>query len=69
MKIWSRVCFVVPSLNEECSAGVDCQGEEREEHAEQLDVGNPSGGLHNVNLEFDLKLSHSSQKLVIHVGF
>ena len=51
VKIWSRVGFVLPSLDEERPAGVDRQGEEGEEHAEQLDIGHPSSGLHNVYLE------------------
>ena len=53
MKVRSRVGFVLPSLDEERPAGVDRQGEEGEEHAEQLDIGHPPGGLHNVNLEWD----------------
>ena len=43
MKVWSRVGFVLPSLDEERPAGVDRQGEEGEEHAEQLDIGDPPG--------------------------
>ena len=53
MRIWSGVGFVLPSLDEERPAGVDRQGEQGEEHAEQLEVGDPPGGLHNVNLEWD----------------
>ena len=41
VRIWSRVSFVLPSLDVERPAGVDCQREEGEEHAEQLDVGYP----------------------------
>ena len=43
MRIGSRVGFVLPSLDEERPAGVDRQGEEGEEHAEQLDIGDPPG--------------------------
>ena len=43
VKVWSRVGFVLPSLDEERPAGVDRQGEEGEEHAEQLDIGDPPG--------------------------
>ena len=43
VKIWSRVSLVLPSLDEERPAGVDRQGEEGEEHAEQLDIGDPPG--------------------------
>ena len=43
MKARSGVGFVLPSLDEERPAGVDRQGEEGEEHAEQLDIGDPPG--------------------------
>ena len=43
MKIGSRVNLVLPSLDEERPAGIDRQGEEGEEHAEQLDIGHPPG--------------------------
>ena len=39
----SRIGFVLASLDEERPAGVDCQHEEGEYHAEQLHVGHPSG--------------------------
>ena len=56
MKVRSRVGFVLPSLDEERPAGVDRQGEEGEEHAEQLDIGHPPSGLHNVNLEWEFEI-------------
>ena len=55
MKVRSRVGFVLPSLDEERPAGVDCQCEEGEEYTEQLHIGNSSGRLNNVNLDREQK--------------